>query len=99
MAKMNVRIRLDPGVLMYLVIHDKLLVKYGDLMKVRPTEKFFNMVHELVMSHVIEGAEPPREIHSAIMNVADDMMAGREVSLRSGDYIELMNYARAKKIL
>jgi len=96
---MNVRIKLDPGVLMYLVIHDKLLVKYGDLMKVRPSEKFFDMVHEQVMSHVIDGTEPPKEISSAIMNIADDMMAEREVSLRAGDYISLMNYARAKKLL
>ena len=99
MANIRIRLKFDPGVVMYLVIIDKMLMKYRDVMKVRPTEKFFNMVQEQVMNHVIDGEELPMEIHSAIMNVADDMMAGREVTLHAGDYVSLMNFARKNKIL
>ena len=99
MANMNIRFIFDPSVIMYLIVIDKMLMKYRDMMKVRPTEKFFNMVHEQVMNHVIDGEEPPMQIHSAIMNIADDMMSRRDVTLRAGDYIALMNYAREKKIL
>ncbi len=84
---------------MYLIVIDKMIMRYRDVMKARPTEKFFNMVHEQVMNHVIDGEEPPMQIHSAIMNIADDMMSGRDVTMRAGDYIALMNYAREKKIL
>ncbi len=99
MANMNIRFIFDPSVIMYLIVIDKMLMKYRDMIKVRPTEKFFNMVHEQVMNHVIDGEEPPTQIHSAIMNIADDMMSRRDVTLRAGDYIALMNYAREKKML
>jgi hypothetical protein len=82
---------------MYLIIIDKALMKYRKYLKVRPTEKFFDMVHGLVMDYVTDGKEPPMQIRSAIMNIADDMMGGREVSLRAGDYIALMDYTRGKK--
>ena len=97
MGNMNVRLKFDPGVYMYLIVIDQMLMKYRKLLKVRPTERFFDMVHGLVMDHVIDGKEPPTQIQSAIMNIADDMMAGREVTLRAGDYIALMNFARGKK--
>ena len=99
MAHMKIRLKFDPGVVMYLVIIDKMLMKYKDIMRVRPTEKFFTMVHEQVMSHVIDGKELPAQIQPTIMNIADDMMAGRDVTLRAGDYISLMNYAREMKML
>ncbi|MFC1896279.1 hypothetical protein ACFL0Q_06415 [Thermodesulfobacteriota bacterium] len=99
MANMNVRLKFDPGVYMYLIVIDKMLMKYRELIEVRPTEKFFDMVHKQVMRHVIDGKEPPMQIHSAIMNIADDMMAGREVTLRAGDYIALMNYGLENKII
>ncbi len=84
---------------MYLVIVDKLLQRQSDLLKVKPSEKFFDMVREQVISHLIDGKEPPEQIAGPILNIADDMLAGREVVMRSGDYITLMNYAKSKKML
>lgn len=99
MGSMRVHFKIDHSVVMYLVIIDKLLAKRAELLKVRPSEKFFDMVREQVVAHVTEGVEPPKEIASAIMNIADDMMAGREVSIKAGDYIALMNFAKTKKLL
>lgn len=99
MSNMSIRLRFDPQIYMYLIAIDQMLMKYRDIIKVRPTEKFFDMVHKQVMTHVIDGKVPPMQIQSAIMNIADDMLAGRDVTLRAGDYISLMNFAREKKML
>jgi hypothetical protein len=40
---------------------------------------------------------PPEAIAPAILNMADDVMAGRQVSLRAGDYIAIQNFARSSK--
>ena len=99
MAYMNVRLKFDPGVVMYLVIIDKMILKHRDVMVARPTKKFQRMIRKEVMTHVIDGVEPPEQIRTAIMNIADDMLAGRDVTMRAGDYIDLMNYAREKGII
>ena len=99
MAQMHVRMKLDPGLVMYLVVVDKMLAKYRDIMLVRPTEKFKDMVYAEVLSHVIDQKEPPKAIRSAILNLADDMQAGHDVTLRAGDYIDLMTYAKEQKLL
>jgi hypothetical protein len=99
MNRMRVHLKWDPTIVMYLVIIDKLIRDKAELVKVRPTEKFFDMVHEQVMDYVLEGKEPPAQIAGAIMNISDDMMAGREVVMRAGDYISLMSFAKAQKRL
>ncbi len=99
---MNIRIGKllhDPTVVMYLVIPEKMIKKYLDLAKVGPTEKFQQMVREQVLAYIHEGKEPPAEIAAAVMNIGDDMMAGRDPVIRAGDYISLMNYARSKKLV
>jgi uncharacterized protein (UPF0147 family) len=99
MAYMRVRLKFDPGVVMYLIVIDQMIAKYRDIMMARPTEKFQSMVHKEVMTYVIDGKEPPEQIRTAVMNIADDMMAGRDVTLRAGDYIDMMNYARERKMV
>jgi len=99
MGSIRMHLKFDPSVVMYLVIIDKLLAKRADLLKVRPSEKFFDMLREQVVAHVAEGAEPPKEIASAIMNIADDIISHRDVTLKAGDYIALMSYAKANKLL
>jgi hypothetical protein len=97
---MNIKIGkllFDPTIIMYLVLIDKLIKKHIDLVKVGPTEKFQQLVREQVLAYVHEGKEPPAEIASAVMNIGDDLMAGRDPVIRAGDYIALMNYGRAKK--
>ncbi|WP_150132320.1 hypothetical protein [Prosthecochloris sp. GSB1] len=99
MNRIRLHLKFDPSVIMYLVIVDKLLSKNAELLKVEPSEKFFSFVREMVISHVADGKEPPEQIAAPIMNIADDMMAGREVTMRAGDYIALMNYAKSKRKL
>lgn len=97
MMRFRIPIKFDPTVVMYLVIIDQLVKKEAGLLKTRATEQFFSMVHEHVMAYVLEGKEPPAQIAGAVMNIADDVMAGREVEIRAGDYIALMNFAKAEK--
>jgi uncharacterized protein (UPF0147 family) len=99
MANMRINVKRVPSEVMYLIVIDQMLKKYKDLVLERPTDKFDQMVREVVMNHVIDGKEPPKQIRTAVMNVADDMMAGRDVTLRAGDYITLMEYARENKLL
>ncbi|MDJ0819751.1 MAG: hypothetical protein QNJ58_26345 [Desulfobacterales bacterium] len=94
-----VRMKFDPGVLMYLIIIDRHLLKYKDLFKVRPTEKFNDMVHELVVRHMSEEKAFSGPVFNALANISDDMLAGREVVIRAGDYIALMEYGRKKKLI
>lgn len=98
MPPINININVDPSIRMYLIVKDFMLKKYNDIIKARTTNKFNNMVREEVMNYVIDAVEPPPQIHTAIMNIADDMMAGRDIVMRSGDYIALMSYAKEKGI-
>ncbi len=97
----NVRIpiKFDPTIVMYLVIVEKYIKKYARLLEVQPSEKFFTMVRKEVVSYLAGGKEPPKAIAGAIMNIADDMAAGREVTIRTGDYIALVSHARSNKMI
>lgn len=99
MQSIRVKMKFDPTEIMYLIIIDKMIARHRDVLMARTTEKFQSMVHKEVMTHVIDGKEPPEQIRTAVMNIADDMMAGRDMTLRAGDYIALVNYAREEKML
>jgi len=92
----KVPIKFDPTVVMYLVIVDRLAVRKPDLLKFKPEEKFFDVIRDHVMAYAMEGVEPPEQIAAAVMNIADDMMSGRETVIRAGDYITLMEFARKR---
>ena len=53
-------------------------------------------VDKYVSAYLYEKKMPPAEIATAILNVADDVMKKRNIVLRSGDYIALKNFMRAK---
>jgi hypothetical protein len=89
----------DPGVLMYLVIIDRYFQRHKDLMKTRPTEKFNEMVSELVVEYMAGDKAFKGPVFNALANISDDMLAGREVSLRAGDYIALVEYGKENKLL
>ena len=89
----RIPIKFDPTIVMYLVIVDQLATRRKDLLRFKPEEKFFDLIHEHVMAYAMDGVEPPKEIASAVMNIADDMMSGRETVIRAGDYIDLMDYS------
>ena len=101
LSSVRVGIPIGPGDprIMYVIIPDLIAKEYADLLKVRPTEKFFGMVREQVVANVVEGTQPPAAIATAISNIADDMMSGRDMVIRAGDYIALMDFARTQKIL
>ena len=99
MAQINVNLKYDPSIRMYLIVKDFLFKKYGELFKARVTERFTEMVHAEVMKYAVDGVEPPASIQSAIMNIADDMMSNRDAVIRAGDYISLMSYAKENRLL
>ena len=98
-VRFKIPIKWDPTIVMYLVIIDKLAKAKGDLLKVKASARFFDMVQTHVKAYVQEGKQPPAAIASAIMNIADDVMAKREVVVRAGDYIALMGYAKTQGIV
>ena len=92
----RIPIKFDPTVVMYLVIVDQMVARRSDLLKFKPEEKFFDVIRDHVMAYAMEGVEPPEQIAAAVMNIADDMMSGRETVIRAGDYITLMDYSRGR---
>ena len=81
----------------YLVILDKVFEKLGPQLEVRPDERFYAMFSKQVEAYLKDGKAPPKAIETAVLNAADDYLAGRDISLRAGDYIALQNYARTQK--
>jgi hypothetical protein len=68
----------------------------GDLIEWIPDAEFNEFLENHVQSY-LKGREPPVAIQSAIMNIADDYIAGREVTIRAGDFIALQNQFRGSK--
>ena len=73
----------------YRVLDEHIIV--GD-----PGKKFYDVTEKYVNAYIFDNKEPPAEIAGAIMNIADDVMNGREPIMRAGDYISIQNYTRAK---
>jgi hypothetical protein len=84
---------------MYLIIIDKIASHYEDIIKLKTTEQFDDMVYKHVNEYATKGIIPPEEIAPAIMNIYDDMASGRDISMRAGDYISLVNFAKKNQIL
>ena len=76
----------------YLIIGPEIEERWSELASVRPTEAFQQFVNGQVSALVNEGTAPPDEIAPAILNLADDMLAGQPMTLRAGDYIAIQNY-------
>jgi hypothetical protein len=57
-------------------------------------KKFAEVAAEHVNAYIFNKQEPPAEIAGAIINIADDVLNGREPILRAGDYIALQNYTK-----
>lgn len=80
----------------YLVLVNWHARELGDVIEKVPDARF-NRFLEVQVNNYIQGTKPPAAIQSAVMNIADDVLAGREVSVRSGDYIALQNQYRSAK--
>src|SRR5512146_3016922 len=57
--------------------------------QIAPDERFNEVITQYVSSYVQEGKMPPTEIAPAILNLVDDVMAGRKMNIRAGDNISL----------
>lgn len=68
---------------------------FADIAKVRPDERFNKFVTEQVRAYVEKGELPHKDIAPAVLNLADDFLAGREMTMRAGDYIALQTHLRA----
>ncbi len=64
-----------------------------DIIETEPDEEFDLMVKKYVTA-ALAGEEVPEAIAPAILNLADDVMSGREMKIRTGDYIALQKFAR-----
>lgn len=58
---------------------------------------FGKVVTQHLKAYMTAGVAPPAAIESTIMNFADDMVAGRPVSVRTGDYIAVQNFIQGMK--
>jgi hypothetical protein len=80
---------------MYLVLGPDGFPKFRDVIDLGITEQLATMLSKYTYAHINDGETPPREIAPAILNIADDVLAGRAPTLRAGDYISLQQYIRA----
>lgn len=80
----------------YLIINFNL----GDLVKLGERElpaTFSKEMARHVYGYIYENKMPPAEIQQTVLNVSEDLMAGRPVQLRAGDYIAAQKFFRGKK--
>lgn len=61
----------------------------------KPQDAAFQKYVVEQLDSYLAGKEPPAEIATAILNIADEQLSGTEVTLRAGDYIALQNHYRA----
>ncbi|MGD0278128.1 MAG: hypothetical protein ABSC11_02350 [Smithella sp.] len=92
----NVKKFFDPTIVMYLVYPNWDQFMYRDDMLKVKGDAFQRFVQESVHSYV-QGDKLDPAIQTSIMNIADDVLAGREATIRAGDYIALMGYAKKNK--
>ena len=65
-----------------------------DIIASQPGDKFRAVVEEHVNAYIFQKKEPPAQIETAIMNIADDYINGREPVVKAGDYIAIQNFIR-----
>jgi hypothetical protein len=75
----------------YLVLVNWHAKQLGDVIERVPSAEFSKYLENQVQSY-LKGTNPPAAIQSAIMNITDDYIAGREFTVKAGDYIALQNH-------
>lgn len=66
----------------------------SDRILVSPERSFYDLTSKYLRAYIDDGEMPPEDIAPAILNMADDYIAGREMNLRAGDYIAIQNHMR-----
>jgi hypothetical protein len=90
------RIRRDWCLASYLIINWE-VPEIRELAEMELSESFTKAMAQYVYDYVYENKMPPEAIAQTVLNVAEDMMAGRTVQLRAGDYIAVQQFLRAEK--
>jgi hypothetical protein len=83
-------------VVSYLIINQD-ISELANLVERELPENFAATMAIFIHGYMYENKMPPTEIAQTILNVTEDMVAGRQVILRAGDYIAVQKYMRAKK--
>jgi len=96
-------IRIDRVLVPEWLLHRWILVAYKipplldgwrrEIYEIAPDEKFQAVVDQY-LEVALAGGELPDTIAPAILNLANDVMSGREVTIRAGDYISIMGFAK-----
>ena len=68
-----------------------------DVISAPVDERFYAVAARFMNAFLEKGVMPPAEIAPAIFNMLDDYAAGRQVAIRTGDYIAMQTYMRADK--
>jgi len=76
----------------YLVIPEPWREQHQIDLEVSPD--FEKLTFGYAKAYIEKGEMPPADIAPAILNMADDYLAGRQVSIRAGDYIMIQNHLR-----
>jgi len=92
-------IRLKKQEVMYLVVgpgdlFGQRLVDWGNIPL---DEAFQKQVEHLVAAYVEKGEMPPEQVAPTILNLADDLVAGRTMVIRAGDYIALRSFMHTER--
>lgn len=66
----------------------------AELVRIRPDERFDRFVQQQVAAYVERGELPAADVSAGILNLAEDVMAGREPTIQAGDYIAIQNHLR-----
>lgn len=77
----------------YLILN----IHFKDWVELADKELPANFAKEMakhVYAYIYEDVKPPAAIEQTVMNVAEDMMVGRVVQLRAGDYIAAQKFFR-----
>lgn len=80
----------------YLIINDG-IKDIADKFKNPIDQRFNEFVTKYLEAYVSDNKMPPAEIAPTIMNLADDFAAGRQMTIRAGDYIAIQGYMRKGK--
>ena len=80
--------------IMYLQIRDGLRAEWERAVVIEPDGAFYARTQEIVHAYLEKGKVPPAEIAVPILNIADDVAGGRDVTIRAGDYIALQTYMK-----
>ncbi len=97
----NVRIRFDKSVIdrkdwiKYLQVVNWHVEQLGDVITAAPSASFTKYIEAQVQDY-LAGKKVSARIQPAIMNIADDVLAGRAVTVRAGDYVALQSEFKAK---